>query len=341
MYRIGIIGCGKIAQVRHIPEYLANEKAKICAVYDINQERAKEIASALNAVSYESVDALLSSGLDAVSVCTSNDSHAEIAVKALDHGLHVLCEKPMAVTLEGVEKMVEAARKNGRILMIGQNQRLNGTHQRAHELIRKGEIGKVISFETVFAHSGPETWSVDPGKNTWFFDKKKAVMGAMADLGIHKTDLIRFLLDDDIASVDAKIVTLDKRDSDGSLIAVDDNAFVIYEMKSGAVGTLRASWTNYGPENNSTVIYGSEGVMSIFLNPEHSIEVAKKNGERDYYDVEVMQTNDNQTSSGVIDAFIDSLDRGTAAISGEDVLESMKAVFAALKSAEERKEVRI
>ena len=341
MYRIGIIGCGKIAQVRHIPEYLANEKAKICAVYDINQERAKEIASALNAVSYESVDALLSSGLDAVSVCTSNDSHAEIAVKALDHGLHVLCEKPMAVTLEGAEKMVEAARKNGRILMIGQNQRLNGTHQRAHELIRKGEIGKVISFETVFAHSGPETWSVDPGKNTWFFDKKKAVMGAMADLGIHKTDLIRFLLDDDIASVDAKIVTLDKRGSDGSLIAVDDNAFVIYEMKSGAVGTLRSSWTNYGPENNSTVIYGSEGVMSIFLNPEHSIEVAKKNGERDYYDVEVMQTNDNQTSSGVIDAFIDSLDRGTAAISGEDVLESMKAVFAALKSAEERKEVRI
>lgn len=341
MYRIGIIGCGKIAQVRHIPEYLANEKAKICAVYDINQDRAKEIASALNAVSYESVDAILSSGLDAVSVCTSNDSHAEIAVKALDHGLHVLCEKPMAVTLEGAEKMVEAARKNGRILMIGQNQRLNGTHQRAHELIRKGEIGKVISFETVFAHSGPETWSVDPGKNTWFFDKKKAVMGAMADLGIHKTDLIRFLLDDDIASVDAKIVTLDKRGSDGSLIAVDDNAFVIYEMKSGAVGTLRASWTNYGPENNSTVIYGSEGVMSIFLNPEHSIEVAKKNGERDYYDVEVMQTNDNQTSSGVIDAFIDSLDRGTAAISGEDVLESMKAVFAALKSAEERKEVRI
>lgn len=341
MYRIGIIGCGKIAQVRHIPEYLANEKAKICAVYDINQDRAKEIASALNAVSYESVDAILSSGLDAVSVCTSNDSHAEIAVKALDHGLHVLCEKPMAVTLEGAEKMVEAARKNGRILMIGQNQRLNGTHQRAHELIRKGEIGKVISFETVFAHSGPETWSVDPGKNTWFFDKKKAVMGAMADLGIHKTDLIRFLLDDDIASVDAKIVTLDKRGSDGSLIAVDDNAFVIYEMKSGAVGTLRASWTNYGPENNSTVIYGSEGVMSIFLNPEHSIEVAKKNGERDYYDVEVMQTNDNQTSSGVIDAFIDSLDRGTTAISGEDVLESMKAVFAALKSAEERKEVRI
>lgn len=341
MYRIGIIGCGKIAQVRHIPEYLANEKTKICAVYDINQERAKEIASALNAVSYESVDALLSSGLDAVSVCTSNDSHAEIAVKALDHGLHVLCEKPMAVTLEGAEKMVEAARKNGRILMIGQNQRLNGTHQRAHELIRKGEIGKVISFETVFAHSGPETWSVDPGKNTWFFDKKKAVMGAMADLGIHKTDLIRFLLDDDIASVDAKIVTLDKRGADGSLIAVDDNAFVIYEMKSGAVGTLRASWTNYGPENNSTVIYGSEGVMSIFLNPEHSIEVAKKNGERDYYDVEVMQTNDNQTSSGVIDAFIESLDSGTAAISGEDVLESMKAVFAALKSAEERKEVRI
>ena len=341
MYKIGIIGCGKIAQVRHIPEYIANSKAEIKAVYDINRNRAEEIALKVGATAYGEIDELLSSDLDAVSICTSNDSHAEIAVKALEKGINVLCEKPMAVTLESAERMVDAAEKSGKILMIGQNQRLNGTHMRAHDLIKRGEIGRVISFETVFAHSGPETWSIDPGKNTWFFDKKKAVMGAMADLGIHKTDLIRFLLDDDISSVSAKIATLDKRGADGSLIAVDDNAFVIYTMKSGAVGIMRASWTNYGPENNSTVIYGSEGVMNIFVNPEHSIEVVKKNGERDFYDVEKIQTNDSQTSSGVIDAFIESLDRGYTDISGEDVLKSMKAVFAALESAEKGKEERV
>lgn len=341
MYKIGIIGCGKIAQVRHIPEYSANSKAEIKAVYDLNSDRCREIAEKTGAGAYDDIDKLLSADLDAVSICTSNDSHAEIAVKALEKGLNVLCEKPMAVTLESAERMVEAAKKSGKILMIGQNQRLNGTHMRAHELIRRGEIGRVVSFETVFAHSGPETWSIDPGKNTWFFDKKKAVMGAMADLGIHKTDLIRYLLDDDIESVSAKIATLDKKGADGSFIAVDDNAFVIYTMKSGAVGIMRASWTNYGPENNSTVIYGSDGVMNIFVNPEHSIEVVKRSGEHDYYDVEKIQTNDSQSESGVIDAFIDSLDKGKAAISGEDVLKSMRAVFAALESAEKGKEERV
>ena len=338
MYKIGIIGCGKIAQTRHIKEYQANSKAEIKAVYDLNFDRAKEIAKELGAVACSSVDELLNQKLDAVSICTSNDSHAELTIKALSKGLSVLCEKPMATTKEDVEKMVEAEKKSGKVLFIGQNQRLNKTHIKAKELLAKGEIGQVISFETTFAHSGPETWSIDPGKNTWFFNKEKARMGAMADLGIHKTDLIRFILDDDVKTAKAKVCTLDKRGSDGSLIAVDDNAFVIYEMKKGSIGIMRASWTNYADEDNSTVIYGTEGVMSIFKHPEHSIEIVKKNGERAYYDVEKIQTNDNQTSSGVIDEFISCLESGVSTISAEDVKNSMDAVFAAIRSSESKKE---
>ena len=341
MYRIGIIGCGKIAQVRHIPEYLANPDTEITALYDLNTGRARSLADSLNASACTSVDELLDADLDAVSVCTSNDSHAEITIKALKKGLDVLCEKPMATRLEDAKAMAEAARESGKVLMIGQNQRLNGTHVRARELIRRGEIGKVISFQTVFAHGGPETWSVDPGRNTWFFDRKKAVMGAMADLGIHKTDLIRFLLDDDVAGVSACLATLDKKGADGTPIAVDDNAFVIYRMKSGVIGTMKASWTNYGEEDNSTLIFGQDGVMKIFASPEHSIEIVKASGERDYYDVEKIQTNDSQTSSGVIDAFVRSLKARRAEISADDVLRSMDAVFAAIRSSEERREVEL
>ena len=148
---------------------------------------------------------MLSSGLDAVSICTANTTHADIAIKALSAGLDVLCEKPMATTLSDVLRMEEAAAKSGRILMIGQNQRLNATHRKARELIRRGDIGKVLSFRTVFGHGGPETWSIDPGKGTWFFDRSKAAMGAMADLGIHKTDLIGFLLDDTVKRVSARM----------------------------------------------------------------------------------------------------------------------------------------
>ncbi len=337
MIKVGIIGCGKIAQTRHLPEYLANKEVIISALYDTNQERAKVLANKYNATAYSSVDELIDSGLDAVSICTANSTHASLAIKALDKGLDVLCEKPMAMNIEDCEAMVEAAKRNNKILMIGQNQRLTETHKKARGLVKSGAIGDVLSFSLAFAHSGPETWSVDPGKDTWFFDKSKAVMGAMADLGIHKTDLLDFILDDTISAVTAHLSTLDKKGSDGTFIAVDDNAICIYEMKKGAIGIMRASWTNYGEEDNSTIIYGTKGVMKIYLYPEHSIVLEKNDGTKEYFDIDKMQTNDNQTTSGVIDEFILSIKRGYAEISGESVLPAMEAVFKALESSESGK----
>ena len=339
MYRIGIIGCGRIAQVRHIPEYASSGRAELKAFYDLNAERAASLAAEYGGKAYGSVDELLDSGLDAVSVCTSNATHAEITIKALRKGLAVLCEKPMATTLSDAEAMDRAAAESGKILMIGQNQRLNATHRKARELIRRGDIGKVLSFRTVFGHGGPETWSIDPGKGTWFFDRSKAAMGAMADLGIHKTDLIGFLLDDTVKRVSARIATLDKRDAEGNLIGVDDNAICIYTMAGGAAGTMSASWTYYGEEDNSTTIYGTEGIMVIYGPTGHSIAITGRDGSKVFYDIDRMQTNDAQTSSGVIDEFLDSLDRGYAEISSSSVLPAMKAVFAAIESSIEGKEV--
>ena len=258
MFGIGIIGCGKIAQVRHIPEYNDNPDAKLVAFYDLNTARAKALAEQYGGRAYESVEALLADpNVDAVSVCSANASHAEITVAALEAGKHVLCEKPMATTLADCERMVSAAKKSGKRLMIDQNQRLAGAHVKARELIEQGEIGRVITFATAFRHGGPETWSIDPGQSTWFFDKKRAAMGAMADLGVHKTDLIQYLIGQTVDEVEAQLCTLDKKFSDGSPITVDDNAFCIYHMDGGAVGTMIASWTNYGPEDNSTVINGT------------------------------------------------------------------------------------
>ena len=336
MFHIGMIGCGKIAQVRHIPEYAEHPQAELTGFYDLNQARAQALAEQYGGKAYDSVDDLLADpAIDAVSVCTANHSHAQITIAALKAGKHVLCEKPMAVTLQECEDMVQTARDNHRFLMIGHNQRLAKAHAKAKQLLEQGEIGKVVSFRTTFGHGGPETWSVDPGANVWFFDRSKAVMGAMADLGIHKTDLIQFLCGSYVTGVTARVVTLDKRYADGSLIGVDDNAFCIYEMANGVVGTMTASWTYYGAEDNSTVLYGTDGIMRIYDDPAHSIVVIKKNGERYLYDVEAIQTNDNQTKSGVIDLWMESLINNTAPeISGESALYAMRAVFGALESSE-------
>lgn len=341
MIRIGIIGCGKIAQVRHIPEYLENAQVCLKGFFDVNQERSAELAQKYRAASYTSYQELLDDPeIDAVSVCVANHAHAEITIAALKAGKHVLCEKPMATSLEDCEAMVAAAKENGKYLMIDQNQRLAKAHIAAKKMLEENVIGKVVTFRTTFGHGGPETWSIDPGKNTWFFDRKSAVMGAMADLGIHKTDLIQYLLSQRVVATTAKLTTLDKRGSNGELISVDDNAICIYEMSNGCIGTMTASWTYYGAEDNSTILYGTDGIMRIYDDPLHTIVIVSKNGEKKEYDIEAIQTNDNQTSTGMIDMFVKSIqEQKEPEISGESVLTAMRAVFASIESSE--KECRI
>lgn len=343
MINIGIIGCGKITQVRHLPEYAENSQAHLTGLYDINQDRAQELVKRYGGKAYASIDEMLGDPeIDAVSVCTANNSHAKITIQALNAGKHVLCEKPMATNLEDCEAMVAAAKKNGKYLMIGHNQRLAEAHVLAKKLVSEGLIGHILTFRTSFGHSGPETWSVDPGKSVWFFDKKQAFMGTMGDMGIHKTDLIQYLTGQRVVKTTARLVTLDKRDAGGNLIGVDDNAFCIYEMSGGTVGAMTASWTHYGEEDNSTVLFGTEGKMRIYDDPDHAIVVKLNNGQKICYDVGQIQTNSNQTKSGVIDLWIDCLvNHREPEISGEEALHAMRAVFASLESSEKGETIEI
>ncbi len=343
MIRIGILGCGKIAQVRHIPEYADNKDCELYGFYNPTRSRAEDMAKKYGGKVYDTPEELLADpDIDAVSVCAANYAHAELTIKALKAGKHVLCEKPMATNLSDCEAMVAAARESGKLLMIGQNQRLTAAHMLAKKMVEEGAIGKVISFRTAFGHGGPETWAIKPGKDTWFFDKSKAAMGVMADLGIHKTDLIQYLLGQKVVATTAMLTTLDKRGADDELIGVDDNAICIYKMSKGTVGTMTASWTYYAAEDNSTVLYGSEGEMRIYDDPAHSIVLKKKNGQVETFDVEQIQTNDNQTKSGIIDAWIACVKEGSEPeINGESVLSAMRAVFASIESSETGRTIEI
>ena len=338
MIKIGIIGCGKITEVRHAPEYAENPNCELVAFFDVVKERAEAMAKQYGAKAYGSIEELLKSDVDAVSVCVANRYHAETAIKALRAGKHVLCEKPMATTPEDCEAMVQAARESGRFLMIGQNQRLAKAHVKAREIIQSGEMGRVLSFETKFEHPGPEGWT--GLKNSWFFDKKVASFGVMADLGVHKTDLIYFLTGKRVARTSAVLSTLDKKLPDGSPISVDDNAFAIYTLEDGTVGTMHVSWTNYGAEDNSTKIYMQGGVLRLYDDPRYSLIVEKAYGTILPYELDLLtsnkeQTSGGRTSTGVIDAFINSIVANTPPeISGESAIWAMKAIFANEKSAE-------
>lgn len=345
MYKIGIIGCGKITQVRHAPEYAENPNCQLVAYFDGLPERAQALAALYGGQVYDSVEALLASDVDAVSVCVSNVTHAAVTIAALNAGKHVLCEKPMATTLEDCEAMNAAARKNGKYLMIGHNQRFALAHQKAKALIDQGAIGKVLAFHTTFGHPGPEGWT--GLANPWFFDKKQAAFGAMADLGVHKTDLLHFLLGEPITQVSAMMATLDKKFPDGTPVTVDDNAFCLYQTQNGITGTLHVSWTFYGPEDNSTRIYGTEGILRCYDDPEHSLILEHKNGETEHFKLDQMTSNKEQTSggrsnTGVINAFIESLVNGVPPmISGEEAIKAMRVIFAAEQSALEGRQITV
>jgi len=334
MVKIGIIGCGKIAQLRHIPEFADNQSVTLHGFFDANQDRCRAIAAQYGGVAYESVEAMLADeAIDAVSVITPNFTHASISIAALKQGKHVLCEKPMAVTLADCEEMVQVSEEMGKKLMIAHNQRFNPSHVLAKQLLEQGAIGEVISFRTSFAHSGADNWSVD-GANSWFMDKSKSHFGAFADLGVHKTDLMVYLLGQRIARVSACIGTLNKRDGEGKLISVDDNAYCTYVMENGIMGTMNASWTNHGQEDNSTSIYGTTGSMHIYRSAEHPIVIERSGAADEYYGEDAMQTNDNQTKSGVMDAFARCIaEDKEPAVSARSVLAAMRAIFAGEESA--------
>lgn len=330
MIKIGIIGCGKIAQTRHLPEYATNPDAKLVGYYDKISSRAVQMAEKYGGKVYDSYyDLINDPEIDAVSVCVENRNHAEITNAALYAGKHVLVEKPMAVTLAECESMVAAAEFNGKHLMVGHNMRFDPVHRRAKELLEAGVIGDIITFRTTIGNAGPEGWS--PDRDAWFFDKDKAAMGALSDLGIHKLDLLQYLTGQTVIETTAKVMTLNKHDDHGHFIGVDDNALCILRMNGGAVGTLAASWTVYGHECQSTCLYGTKGIMLIYNNnnPAAPIEVRNLDGTSTTYNIPP------ETNSGVIDEFVAALEQNREPeVSGREALSTMRAIFGSIKSSE-------
>jgi predicted dehydrogenase len=159
------------------------------------------------------------------------------------------------------------------------------------------------------------------------------VLGAAADLGVHKADLIRFLLSDEIAEVASFAGTLDKKGPDGKPIGVCDNMVCVLKMRSGAMGTLAASWTYYGADNNSTVLHCEKGVMEMYGDPVYQLRVSKPGGEQALYRTDPVPTSDSPARSGVIDAFVSSVIQKTPPpITAEDGVESLRVFLAALES---------
>ena len=340
--RYGIIGAGAIAQRRHMPEAHDYKFSEVAAIADPVQARVNELSVQYGATPYTDYKEMLKSDeIDAVVVSGPNKLHALMSIEALRAGKHVLCEKPMATTKADAKKMMTTAKTAKKYLMIALNQRLMPPHVRAKEILDSGRLGKVLSFRTAFKHPGPEGWSVD-GAKSWFFQKDAAFMGVTGDLGVHKADLMRWLIGQEFTDVGGILATLDKKMPNGKPIALDDNAYLTLKTDKGVVGSMMLSWTNYGAEENYTVLYCQKGVLRLGDDPEYGVVVEYANGDVEKHKVGEMGTNEKQVASGIIDSFTDCIrKKKKPSIDGDEGFRCLNVILAAIDAAKTGKTVKI
>ena len=187
--KIGLIGAGNIANT-HLEAYQNVPDAEIVAICDINPKRLEKTANRFNIERrYPDVESMLAANpdLDAADVCVWNCNHAECTIKALNAGLNVLCEKPMAYSVKEAEEMLAVAEKNGKLLMIGFVLRFSDDAKIAMDFINKGYLGDIYYSKAQYVrrHGNP---------GGWFSDKSRSCGGPIIDLGVHVIDLTRYMM---------------------------------------------------------------------------------------------------------------------------------------------------
>ncbi|WP_257347275.1 Gfo/Idh/MocA family protein [Pseudalkalibacillus decolorationis] len=248
--KIAIIGCGGIAFQKHLPALSKlTSKVELAVFCDTVQERAEKASKEFgdeNAQVYTDYKELLKDGsIGVVHVCTPNISHSMITVNALEAGKHVMCEKPMAISSEEAKKMLDAAKRTGKKLSIGYQNRFRNDSLTLHQACDAGDLGEIYFAKAhAIRRRGVPTWGV-------FMDKEKQGGGPLIDIGTHALDLALWMMNNyKPALVVGSTFQKLKDKPEGNIFGpwnpkeyqVEDSAFGYIKMENGATIMLESSW---------------------------------------------------------------------------------------------------
>jgi predicted dehydrogenase len=256
---VAIIGCGW-AGVRHTLAY-RRCGARIAWAVDTNQRRASALAQSYPEmqVSIDYRDALSDPSVDAVGICLPHNLHAQASIEAARAGKHILCEKPIAATLEEADRMIEAADHAGVVLMVAENVRFNPFFQNMRDLLQEGVIGEPALIQMTREAYLAKSFLED---RPWFLDAEAAAGGIMMSGGIHDFETMRMLVGE-IESIHALRARQRSLEMEG-----DDTSVATVRFQNGAVGVAIESFlmksleTAAGPEVHTIRIDGDLGSMN-------------------------------------------------------------------------------
>ena len=270
--RIGIIGTGGIAG-SHIASYKKQPDVEVVAGADLIPGKAEkffkdnEVEAKAFTDYKEMIDTM---NLDAVSVCTYNRTHAECTIYALEHGLPVLLEKPMTVTLEEAVAIREAEKKSGKIVSVGFQPRFDANMQMIKNIVQSGELGRIYYVQTGGGrrHGIPVSWSET------FIENDKAGLGALGDIGCYSIDLVMNALGNpkpltvtgtatDYFGTTPEAYSQVGKPECAKKFSVDDFASAYIRLEGGIILDFRIAWYMHLDTPGDTIIMGTKGSLRI------------------------------------------------------------------------------
>ncbi len=249
--KIALIGCGMISDF-HAKAISELDDGVLVGVYDKALERSKDFAEKHGIVAYEKYEDLLESDVDLVAICTPSGLHVDFAVSLLEHGKNVLIEKPVAITYEGCEKLLKAAKENNKVCAgVSQFHYADGI-LKAKEILDSGILGNIFLCNLDMKYHRSKQYYANSWRGTFAMDGG----GALMNQGIHGIDLVRFL-GGDIEYVNAKVGTFVHD------IEVEDTAVARVKFKKGAIGTIQGTTSVYPGYPRRMDFYGDKGSMVL------------------------------------------------------------------------------
>ncbi len=350
MLKVGVIGGGSISEF-HIKPYVANKDVELIAICDQNKERLKNVGETYHVpYLYSDYEALLNNQeIDAVSICTWNHSHADIAIKALEAGKHVLIEKPLSTTVQEALAVEVAVKRTGKLLQVGYVRRHASNIKVLQKFIDANEFGEFYYAKaTCLRRLG------NPGG--WFSDQAKSGGGPLMDLGVHMVDICWYLMGKPkpVSVIGNTYNRLGNRshienlsfykaaDYDATHNDVEDLANALIRFDNGASLFVDVSFTLQAKKDEIAVkLYGEKGGVEI--EPELSIVTEKLNTIVNVTpQIDQLGFDFKGAFQNEINHFVDCcLNRTECIAPVEDGVEIMKMLCAIYESASTGKEVRL